>query len=173
MKKTGATPPRWIPLEKAVPMRYGEEITQPENESTWMNDQYVVTRTVLSNTAQESMIHLSIRRADRRAIRDWRHFQRIKNELAGPEWEGVEVFPAESRKVDTANQYHLFCFPFRLGFGLGNERVVADGDEPELVEIGGVQRPNNPEDLEYGGKTEDLDRFSTAAKAAIAKAATK
>jgi hypothetical protein len=36
--------------------------------------------------------------------------QKIKNLIVGPENEGVELFPAESRLVDTANQYHLWVF---------------------------------------------------------------
>lgn len=169
-RNQGKTPPRWKPLEKAIPMRDGKPLGETPGISTWMNDLYVVTRTEhTSDESNEKMIHLSIRRQDRKAVRDWRHFQRIKNELAGPDWEGVEVFPAETRKVDTANQYHLWCFPFILGFGLGNQRVVADGDEPEMQAIpGAVQRPNAPEDLEYGGKTEDLSEFGDQAQKLIA-----
>jgi hypothetical protein len=37
-------------------------------------------------------------------VHDWRDLQRIKNQLVGPECEAVELYPAESRKVDTANQ---------------------------------------------------------------------
>jgi hypothetical protein len=59
----------------------------------------------------EGAIHLSIRDNKRRAVRDWRHFQRIKNELAGREREAIEIFPPESRLIDTANQYHLFVLP--------------------------------------------------------------
>lgn len=57
-----------------------------------------------------SMIWLSIKRRDRKPIHDWRDLQRIKNELVGVECEGVELYPAESRKTDTANQYHLWVF---------------------------------------------------------------
>lgn len=77
------------------------------------------------------MIWLSIKSIDQSATHDWRHFQRIKNELVGPECEGVELYPAESRMVDTSNQYHLFVmkdskmtFPF--GF---RERLVLDDGE--------------------------------------------
>jgi hypothetical protein len=55
-------------------------------------------------------IHLSIKRKDREICRDWRHLQEIKNLLVGPECEGVELFPAESRVVDVANQTHLWCY---------------------------------------------------------------
>jgi hypothetical protein len=54
---------------------------------------------------------LSIVRRDRSAIHDWRDLQRIKNELVGPDHEGMEIYPAEDRLVDTNNQYHLFVLP--------------------------------------------------------------
>lgn len=84
-------------------------------------------------------VHLSIRRNDRDAIHDWRHLQRIKNELLGAEWEGVELYPAESRKVDAANQFHLWCWPFRLPFGF-QERDVSD-DVERAAAVGARQRP--------------------------------
>jgi len=88
-----------------------------------------------------AMVHLSIKTHDRSARHDWRDLQRIKNELCGPECEAVELFPAESRLVDGANQYHLFVFrDFRFPFGF-NERLVADGDWRQSK-----QRPWRPED---------------------------
>lgn len=40
----------------------------------------------------------------------WRILQEVKNTLLGPEFEAVELYPAESRKVDMANQYHLWAW---------------------------------------------------------------
>lgn len=54
--------------------------------------------------------HLSIKRHDREPMQDWRVLQRIKTEIAGAETEALELYPAESRVVDTANQYHLYAF---------------------------------------------------------------
>lgn len=54
--------------------------------------------------------HLSIKRRDKEAIHDWRDLQEIKNQLCGPEFEAIEIYPAEDRKVDSANQYHLWAF---------------------------------------------------------------
>ena len=53
-------------------------------------------------------LHLNIRRHDGGMFKDWRHFQQIKNEIAGEEREAVELYPAESRKVDTTNKWHLW-----------------------------------------------------------------
>jgi hypothetical protein len=72
-------------------------------------------------------VHLIINRLDWDACDDWREFQQIKNELVGPEYEAVELFPAESRLVDTSNTYHLWvhCDPtYRFPLGL-HHRLVA------------------------------------------------
>ena len=54
--------------------------------------------------------------------------QSIKSHVLSPENEAVELFPAESRLVDGANQYHLFALPstqVRFPFGF-EERAVTD-----------------------------------------------
>jgi hypothetical protein len=85
---------------------------------------------------------LSIRSEDREARHDWRHFQRIKNELCGPEYEAVEIYPAESRLVDTANQYYLWVLPEgeRMTFGFDERLVVEDTGAS-----GARQRPWDPD----------------------------
>jgi hypothetical protein len=56
-----------------------------------------------------NLIHLSIKRIDRQPIHDWRELQEIKNSLLGNETEAVELYPAQSRVADLANQYHLWA----------------------------------------------------------------
>jgi hypothetical protein len=90
------------------------------------------------------MIWLSIKRRDKEVIHDWRDLQRIKNELVGPEHEAMELYPAESRLVDTANQYHLWVLrdpnqKFPIGW---NERLVQDTDD--AAKVGAKQRGLNP-----------------------------
>lgn len=71
-------------------------------------------------------VHLDICRHDGLPCKNWRDFQRIKNELVGPDLEAVELFPAESRLVDTSNQYHLWVHTdpnYRFPFGF-LERLV-------------------------------------------------
>jgi hypothetical protein len=97
----------------------------------WVNDlNQVALRRMLSNDRRPDMIHLNIRRRDGKSIfRDWRHFQRIKNELVGEECEAVEIYPAESRLNDTSNKYHLWVFTdpnYRIPFGLEARDVVDD-----------------------------------------------
>jgi hypothetical protein len=92
----------------------------------WMNDTYQVIVRYM-DTDQGKMTHLSIKRLDKAPCRNWREFQRIKNELVGEEIEAVEIYPAESRLVDTANQYHLWCLPAGYGLGFGfDQRFVTD-----------------------------------------------
>jgi len=78
---------------------------------------------------------ISITALSEDARHDWREFQQIKNDLVGPEWEGVELYPAESRLVDPSNRFYLFCFPpgvlAALGFGHRNVQGPKDGDAPQ------------------------------------------
>ncbi len=115
----------------------------------WVNDLYFVqvNRHMSSGIGEYKMTWLSIKRNDNRALMDWRHMQEIKNELVGLENEGVEIFPAESRLVDGANQYHLWVFEdpeFRFPFGF-DERGVS-----EKSFFGQTQRKfeKKPHDLE-------------------------
>lgn len=134
-----------------------------------MNSLYTVIRTVedAEPGAQGAQgVVLSIRRNDRQAAHDWRHFQRIKNELVGPECEGVEMYPAESRLVDTANQYFIWCstdptYRFPLGF---RTRLVADGTggtgKARQRNWAAGERPADA--LSHGDLEWIVDRLSTA-----------
>lgn len=83
--------------------------------------------------------HLSIKRKDRRAVHDWRKLQKIKNAIVGPEFEAVELYPAESRLVDGANQYHLFVLvhptgePMTFPFGMTGRAVFDESNVPEAM----------------------------------------
>lgn len=92
----------------------------------WTNSRYQVLRREIDGGA---MIYLSIKRLDQKPIRSWRDLQRIKTELVGAECEGVELFPAESRVTDTANQYHLWVLTdpdARIPLGFATRRNVRD-----------------------------------------------
>lgn len=144
----------WMPLQSATPLPKSAEFVaslpemmrkvyedeqrlyDEDKQHMWQNDKYVVVSKVEDN----GFTWLSIRRQDRKAIRDWRDFQRIKNELCGPEREGMELFPAESRLVDGANQYHLWVWPEgeRIPVGWDVTRMVTGS--AEAAAIGAVQR---------------------------------
>jgi hypothetical protein len=88
-------------------------------------------------TFQPPFTVLSISRLDGTPCKEWRHFQQIKNEIIGPECEAVELFPAESRLVDTGNEYHLWTYRnpkdrFPMGF---QTRFVLSAEERKSFEM--------------------------------------
>lgn len=139
---------KWKPLQRAARKAPAEELiaawmatfaidreaalARMEEEHAkaelWANDLYQVE---VRRQPENDSAWLCIRRRDGYPGRDWRHFQQIKNELIGPECEAVELFPAESRLVDTSNKYHLYCCTaptFRFPFG-HEKRDVQFGDD--------------------------------------------
>lgn len=99
-------------------------------ETLYKNNRYqVAVRRVPSPGGNwPEMLHLSIKRLDREQVgrERYRDFMRIRDELIGPEYEAVELYPARSREIDTANQYHLWLitsgqFPF--GWNDGAHRI--------------------------------------------------
>jgi hypothetical protein len=72
--------------------------------------QVAVDKNVQHGFAGTTLWHLSIKRLDKAPIMDWRDLQAIKSAICGAEAEAVQLFPAESRVVDTSNQYHLWVF---------------------------------------------------------------
>ena len=118
-----------VAVERITAVVEGEQ-----NNEVYLNDKYQVSLRRLGE-----IVHLSIKRIDREPVHDWRELQQIKTELVGPECEAVELYPAESRVIDTANQYHLWAVPnstFRFPFGFESKRVVTD----ESI-AGSKQRP--------------------------------
>ncbi len=110
-----------------------------KEDEIYLNDIYQVA--VHRHTEQSPpVIHLSIKRIDKQPIHDWRDLQQIKNELTDPEFDACELYPAESRLVDTANQYHLWVIAdkeCRIPVGWHSGRLVVS----EAVVDGSVQRP--------------------------------
>jgi len=136
-----SVPPKWTTWAADMYKRTGlsfeelREIYETEHleGETWLNELYVV----IKKSIGKGGIHLSIRRQDRAACRDWRHFQKIKNQLAGPEREALELYPAESRLVDGANQFHIWVLPEGVQVPVGWKcRYVS-----EEGGMGAVQRP--------------------------------
>lgn len=152
------TPTPWTAFSEAEPMRRDPPTeaalarmmaetgrTREQVLETWFSaaDDYTVhvnsRYQVLRRQIGEHAVHLSIKRIDQEPMRSWRDLQRIKNELVGSECEAVELYPAESRLVDSANQYHLFAYTdpaLRMPFGFDDGRLVTDtigggeGQEP-------------------------------------------
>lgn len=124
----------------------GSEMTVEEYSKTYYhgrplkvykNDAYIVHKI----DWMDDWWWLSIKRLDRDWIHDWRELQIIKTELVGHENEGMELYPAESRLMDSANQYHLWVHKdkgFRFPFGW--DKRVVEGPE-EAAKAGARQRP--------------------------------
>ena len=132
----------WTPFEQ----RPGVVVDPDGTEGAlWENHRYQVILRRSETGPFGPYVHLTIRSADGSARHDWRDFQRIKNELVGEEAEGVELYPAESRLVDTANHYHLWVFP-QYRFPLGMQAREVSGRAP-----GVSQRAPEPGEQEAGG----------------------
>lgn len=153
MPKKGPTPPQdwgdWVEADGLVNRLTREPVNHDRDvQRIVANNRYlvIITRVEPNENAgpgAPTLIWLSIRRQDRKVVRDWRDLQRIKNELVGPENEGMEMYPAESRLVDTANQFHLWVFEdptIRFPWGY-EDRLVLDADAATEMESGAVQRP--------------------------------
>lgn len=123
-----------------------EQVMALVKQEVWLNNLYVVL--VERRPEDGSVCELSIRRKDREPSHDWRHFQRIKNEIAGAEVEALELYPAMSRLMDTANQYYLWCQPPGEKIYAGYEHgSVKDTDD--VAHIGAVQRKVPQDWLDY------------------------
>lgn len=138
-------------------MKDFEEAHLPENapdilkeDKCFLNDKYQVNvRFTDKNTEWKGLVWLSIKRRDKEAIHDWRDLQIIKNKLCGDEREAIEIYPAESRLVDSSNQFHLWVLPEgeKIPFGYG-DRLVVDGHTQKSK-----QRPFNEDERPKDAKT--------------------
>jgi len=102
-----------------------EQYRRLKQDHVYLNDTYQVNVSRVDTGMGAPIVHLSVKRIDKQAIHDWRDMQEIKNQLLGEECEAVELYPAVSRLVDTANQYHMWGVPdpsfrFPVGFSDGH-----------------------------------------------------
>lgn len=144
-----AVVPKEVLNARSFAARYGlsEEVASTQinrlrAQTIYMNDRYQVNVVVDAPFGEETgdIIWLSIKRRDKAPVHDWRELQQIKNMIVGEEHEAFEVYPAESRLVDTANQYHLWVFKdaaVRLPVGYRNREVMGD---TEAAAVGAGQR---------------------------------
>lgn len=113
--------------------------------TVYQNSHYLVTKRVLfdADAGGKDYFQLSIRNLENNARHDWREFQRIKNELCGPEYEAVELYPAESRLTDSSNQFFLWVLPEgeRVRYGFTDRLVMNQGGR------GAQQRPFRKDQL--------------------------
>ena len=115
----------WLPFQNAEFPESFRKLNEadPHYVGVFVNNLYQVTM----RETPDGVTWLSIVRRDREPVSDWRDKQRIKNELCGYDREAIELYPAESRLVDTNNQAHLYVLPTGSMFPFGyTERDVSD-----------------------------------------------
>jgi hypothetical protein len=142
---------KWTPFARCTYLRdaLGGEIQIPDDVVYLRNNIYTVHVEGCDVAPPMGPVAwLSIKRNDRQIIHDWRELQRIKNEIMGEECEAVEIYPAESRLHDTANQYHLWCFApgYKLPFGYMSRFVADETNDPNSPHGNARQRPFTPDD---------------------------
>lgn len=135
MWRLDPTPPHMIDAHRRI-------IGDTHEIEVWTNGEYEVIVGVFDSETK----HLSVKRMDRAPIRNWRHLQQIKNEICGLEWEAVELFPAESRLADNANQYHLWAMADKFPIGFPEGMVTDDTQTVAFNEAdhSGRQEPWQP-----------------------------
>jgi len=79
-------------------------------DETWGNDRYTVNVHFLDGD-RDGFVEVGVHNHNRTPHVPWRHLQQIKNEVVGADREAVQLFPAEDRLVDTANEYWLYVYP--------------------------------------------------------------
>lgn len=135
-------PNEWVPLSRVEPtseiLRVHSELgVSEERLQVWSNSVYEVIVTVGGHYRKSTgevmdtdpaFTHLSIKRYDRAPIRNWRHFQQMKNEICGPDAEALEIYPREARLADNANQYHLWVLPAGMDLPVGFESGCVTSD---------------------------------------------
>jgi|SRR5579872_412026 len=113
---------RWRPLVRQT----GNQATTLAECIQWMNDLYCVNVRRYPDgwpLGGGQWASLGISTCDGSPRHDWREFQLIKNEICGPEWEAIELYPAESRLLDPSNYYILWCAP-KIPVGMYKPRLV-------------------------------------------------
>lgn len=142
-------PFRQLPLP---PLYHGHDLYQ--GARYWTDGTHDVIEIVAYS---KEVTWLSIKRRDKEWIHDWRDLQRIKNEICGEEREAFEIYPAESRMNDTANQYHLWVLAPGMLMPVGyTDRSVIDGTVPNDPFGVPGQRP-----LPEGTKTTEMPEDMT------------
>lgn len=114
--------PAWTKFRRA---HYYLDDKPDSPEAVLQNSIYVVA--IYKHPVENigNIMHLVINRVDGKPTRNWEDLQRIKNEIAGEEVEGVELFPSEKRKVDH-DKIHLWCLPPNQVFPFGFiDRIVS------------------------------------------------
>lgn len=153
--------PEWTPFER---LHMESELCMAVGcHEIWCNSRYQVqVRFLDAPRGFPPMVHLSIKTHSKSERHDWRDFQRIKNELCGTEAEGVELYPAEKRLMDEANQFHMYVIApgNRFPFGEQERTVMTPADlASDPAAIGARQRDFERHHTAHGCKADGLIKW--------------
>lgn len=115
--RPGELSPEEVEFARRVAGEAGQSYSPPDE--IWVNPEYQCFVTYLDRRGKAGLLSLSVKRTDKRPAHDWRELQAIKNEVAGWEREAVEIYPAEARLVDEADQTWLWVMPAGMAVQLG------------------------------------------------------
>lgn len=104
----------WEPMQRLGTFHFPQLSEGWQDGSVWRNRWYkCLARSFPHGFPIDDSMYmvLGITHVTETSHHDWRDFQRIKNDICGPEWEGLELYPAESRLVDPSNRFYLWCVP--------------------------------------------------------------
>lgn len=146
---------KWMPLTNSGIALPANELAVAQAsgiQSIWGNNRYwVFVRRHEGCGAFGTVIQLSIKTHDGNIRRDWREWMHIKDEICGPHWYAVEVYPPREYEIDNGNVFHLWAWDpqasgFSLPFGWKHRNVfkVVANDEP--------QRPFHPNEVPEDAK---------------------
>ena len=103
----------WTPFRLVTPLDQDKKpVPLNEGERYVQNSFYTVfVKEMEPEKGAEGAVQLAIKRRDGKAIREWKHLQRIKNEVVGADREAAEIFPPEELLGKLDHEHHLFVTP--------------------------------------------------------------
>jgi hypothetical protein len=129
--------PKWTPFVFCEIDRARDDILVYQNSRYWVNVRFLHAK----DSSIPAIMHITVCRRDRCQLVPFRDVMRMKRELFHPEIELVELFPAESRLADAANDYHYWGvwstdYKFTIGY---QNRIVSENNAT-------LQTPFTPDD---------------------------
>lgn len=119
----------WTDFVRVYPHTDDGPLPEVDGETYWQNSFYLVFRKELEpELGLDGSVLLTLKRRDGKAIREWKHLQRVKNELVDPEREAVDIFPPQSMVTSMGNEHNLFVVPVGVSsIFVFEEKLRAEG----------------------------------------------
>ena len=114
-KPFGPWEKRLISVHHELRPRFKDPKIEKWREENYLNNRYSVQisdySAWLHGVGHDQVVHLWIRHHTGVMPHSWSDLQRIKNEIVGPEYLALEVYPRMSELTDEANIAHLWVMP--------------------------------------------------------------